>query len=156
ALFNSLQPYISDASAADLFAGSGALGFEALSRGANSVVFVESDHNTAKLIRENARVLEVETQIKIIENRVEKVWDKISFYGPFDLIFADPPYALDPEIFLAGAPWGELLKPEGRLLFEWGETKKRSLSDDFEMLVKVREKNYGDSVLTTFCLKNPS
>ncbi|MFL6766272.1 MAG: 16S rRNA (guanine(966)-N(2))-methyltransferase RsmD [Sphingomicrobium sp.] len=76
-----------DLRVADLFAGSGALGFEALSRGAASATFVESDPNAAAIIRRNADKLGARVQ----------VWGgsalALPHSEPFDLIFADPPYA---------------------------------------------------------------
>lgn len=75
-----------DLRVADLFAGSGALGLEALSRGAASATFVESDRNAAQFIRRNAQKLGASVQIL---TRSALVLPKSN---PFDLIFADPPY----------------------------------------------------------------
>lgn len=72
---------------ADLFAGSGALGFEALSRGAASATFVENDAKAAAVIRRNAEKLGVSVQI------LGGSALALPRSGPFDLIFADPPYA---------------------------------------------------------------
>jgi 16S rRNA (guanine966-N2)-methyltransferase len=72
---------------ADLFAGSGALGFEALSRGAASVTFVESDPKAAAALRRNADKLGATVQV------IGGSALSLPRAGPFDLIFADPPYA---------------------------------------------------------------
>ncbi|HJU77921.1 MAG TPA: 16S rRNA (guanine(966)-N(2))-methyltransferase RsmD [Sphingomicrobium sp.] len=74
---------------ADLFAGSGALGFEALSRGADSATFVESDQRAAAAIRKNSEGLVAADRINLV------VGSALSLprSEPFDLIFADPPYA---------------------------------------------------------------
>ena len=72
---------------ADLFAGSGALGFEALSRGATTAVFVESDSNVASIIHRNAERLGADVQI------LRSSALALPRSAPFDLIFADPPYA---------------------------------------------------------------
>lgn len=80
---------------ADLFAGSGNLGFEAVSRGVAQVTFVESDRTALKTIEENARLLDVASVIRIVPGDVMRY-----LAGPprkFDLIFADPPYDL-PEL----------------------------------------------------------
>lgn len=76
-------------SVADLFAGSGALGFEALSRGATSVTFVESDPAAVRAIRENAEKLQAQDHVRLIGGSALT----LAKAGPFDLIFADPPYA---------------------------------------------------------------
>jgi 16S rRNA (guanine966-N2)-methyltransferase len=77
-----------DLRVADLFAGSGALGLEALSRGARSATFVESDRQAAGAIRRNAAKLGASERIRIIEGSALM----LPRSEPFDLIFADPPY----------------------------------------------------------------
>jgi 16S rRNA (guanine966-N2)-methyltransferase len=74
---------------ADLFAGSGALGFEALSRGAASAIFVENDAKAAAVIRRNAEKLGA--SVKVVGTSALA----LPRSEPFDLIFADPPYAPD-------------------------------------------------------------
>ena len=79
-----------DLRVADLFAGSGALGFEALSRGAASATFVESDAGAAAAIRRNAERLGASERARIIAGSALT----LPRSEPFDLIFADPPYAI--------------------------------------------------------------
>jgi 16S rRNA (guanine(966)-N(2))-methyltransferase RsmD len=75
----------------DLFAGSGALGLEALSRGAAAVTFVESDSGTLTVCRKNAQSLDVEGQCRFVRAPTERFIER--YRGPgFDLLFADPPY----------------------------------------------------------------
>jgi 16S rRNA (guanine966-N2)-methyltransferase len=74
---------------ADLFAGSGALGFEALSRGAALVTFVENEPGAAAAIRRNAEKLGASDRVHILAGSALA----LPRAGPFDLIFADPPYA---------------------------------------------------------------
>ncbi len=154
ALFNSLQLSIPDARILDLFAGSGALGFEALSRGAKEVVFVESSRSVAKLVEKNAQTLGVLDQIKIINEDVSTSIGRLNSVSPFDLILADPPYGQNWEsILISTLPWENLLVPKGHFCVEWGLTKvgPSSLSPEkTQFLEKVREKKYGDSVLTTY------
>jgi 16S rRNA (guanine966-N2)-methyltransferase len=76
---------------ADLFAGSGALGFEALSRGAGSATFVETDAKAAAAIRRNAEKLGAADRIRILGSSALA----LPRFDPYDLIFADPPYASD-------------------------------------------------------------
>ena len=80
-----------DLRVADLFAGSGALGFEALSRGAAHATFVESDPVAEATIRRNADTLGAPGRIQILGGSALV----LGRYGPFDLVFADPPYASD-------------------------------------------------------------
>lgn len=158
ALFNSIQLRISDARVLDLFAGSGALGFEALSRGASQVVFVEQAKPVVKLIEKNAQDLKVLAQVKILADSISKegggFWKRIVELGPFDIILADPPYDGGWEkVLLEQAPWNELLAENGIFCLEWGSLKSeiQELPDSIPpLLVKIREKHYGDSVLSTY------
>ena len=78
-----------DLRVADLCAGSGALGFEALSRGAAHVTFVDSDPAAAATIRRNAATLGADCRIEMVTGSAFA----LGRYGPFDLVLADPPYA---------------------------------------------------------------
>ena len=88
ALFNSLSDKIKDKIILDVFAGTGALGLEALSRGASHVTFIEADKKAAEILKQNAIVLGVFAQVRIYNTKAEK----IDFDSPFDIVIADPPY----------------------------------------------------------------
>ena len=101
----------------DLFAGSGSLGIEALSRGAGHVTFVESDHEAARSIEQNIQTLGCEELTTVEETDAMHFMSHV--HPAFDLIFADPPYAFDrtpdiPEIIFERS----ILKQEGYLLIE--------------------------------------
>src|SRR5581483_8211485 len=91
ALFSILGDRVKDAHLLDLFAGSGAVGFEALSRGAAHVTFVERHAATAARIRASARNLGVAERTSVIALTVATAVRRLS--GPFHLVYADPPYA---------------------------------------------------------------
>lgn len=91
-LFNWLQPVLAGSRCLDCFAGSGALGLEAASRGAGSVVLVELDRVASAALQQNIDLLQA-TQCELINNRIENVLPTAQ--GPFDLVFLDPPYQLD-------------------------------------------------------------
>lgn len=152
ALFNSLQLSIPDARILDLFAGSGTLGLEALSRGASHVTFVESARICLKLLSENLEDFKATEQAEVIGRDVELYLAHPSG-GPFDVVLADPPYAGGWEMkLLERLPWDTLLTEGGIFCLEWGKHKSKidSLPDEMPFLVKIREKNYGDSLLTTY------
>ena len=88
ALFNSLNEKIEDKIILDVFAGTGALGLEALSRGATHVTFIEADKKAAEILKQNAILLGVFEKVRIYNTKVEK----IDFDSPFDVVIADPPY----------------------------------------------------------------
>jgi 16S rRNA (guanine966-N2)-methyltransferase len=153
ALLNSLQRELPGARVLDLFAGSGALGFEALSRGAQEVVFVEMARSALKIIEKNSETLDVKGKVRLIGAPIPAALTQLEPFLPFDLVFADPPYEAGWEIkLLMHLPWERLLVSGGYFCLEWGIQKSvvTDLPDRVPFLVKVREKNYGDSMLTTY------
>lgn len=93
AVFNIVQHSIEEAVFLDLFAGSGAMGFEALSRGAKKAIFIESGREAIKCIRQNAKKLQVESQCEIYEVSVFTALKKLAERNMvFDIVYADPPY----------------------------------------------------------------
>lgn len=133
-----------DATALDLFAGSGALGIEALSRGAAHVTFVESDEEAAQYIERNLQMLGCADQTALIET------DALSFIhrctDSFDLIFADPPYLFDETPHIPELIFGkEILKPGGYLLIEHTTDLKY---ESTELFHAGPEKRFGRTVVT--------
>lgn len=121
AVFDILQPQIQGAVFLDLFSGSGAMGIEALSRGAKEAVFVDSHREAIHTLRENLALLKIEAKAHVIQNDVFKALKKLQEMNLFcDIIYADPPYdrsKLYQEI-LTFFDRGALLKPEGVLFVE--------------------------------------
>lgn len=159
ALFNSIQMRIPDARVLDLFSGSGSLGFEALSRGASHVSFVELSKNVAKLIQQNAATLEVEDRIDLTVESAERYLARPPAQLPiqlYDLVLIDPPYADGWEmLLLKQVDWTKWINPDGALILEWGTVKSQfeKLPEVCGALTKVREKEYGDSRLTTYVMR---
>ena len=93
-LFNILGPRVAGSRFLDLFAGTGALGIEAISRGAISAVFVENHPAAVRLIRENLASLEINAEARIIASAVAPALAKLQSEraAAFDFIFLDPPY----------------------------------------------------------------
>ena len=90
AIFTRLQFFVEDANVLDLFAGSGALGIEALSRGAKFVTFCDKNYQSIKLIKDNLNFIK-ENNFKVIQSDYKTILN--SFKSPFDLIILDPPFA---------------------------------------------------------------
>lgn len=119
ALFNILGQDLNGFDVLDLYAGSGALGFEALSRGARRAVFVEANPKTAAALRRSAAELNFEHEARVIVGRVESVLDRARLGGPYHVIFADPPYDASAEAGLVeGIDSGRLLGIHGTLVVE--------------------------------------
>lgn len=91
-LFDTLGDRIIDARVLDVFAGVGTVGFEALSRGAREVIFIEKEPKMAKIILENARLLGYTDRVRVLVKDAFKVESYLE--GTFDIIFLGPPYPL--------------------------------------------------------------
>src|SRR5213592_865321 len=100
AWFSILQQSIPDARVLDLFAGSGALGFEALSRGAVSVDFVEAHRVSLTALKANVEALGVEDRVTIHRSDAQRFAERLQ-PAQYDIAFADPPYASDEARHLA-------------------------------------------------------
>jgi len=144
AIFSSLGDAVVGARVLDLFAGSGALGIEALSRGASSVVFVEEDRQSAEIINGNLAKTKLKGRV-----RQQDVFDfvrRASGAEMFDIIFADPPYekTKDGERFteklLANEALAQLLGPDGILVLEKQPDENLPEMQQWRLL---RRKTYG-------------
>ena len=150
AVFSSLGDLVPDARVLDLFSGSGAMGIEALSRGARSAVFVESDARCVRGIRENLRRAEVEGSVQTMD--VFRFLDLYAGEEAFDLIIADPPYtkkADAPDLAAALAASEKLdaaLRPGGIFVLE--KQSGGRLPDG--PLALLRSKCYGGSEILYF------
>lgn len=105
-LFNWLQPKLHGARVLDLFAGSGALGLEALSRGAREAWLVERDARLANQLRATVTRLHANGRAHVVQADA-LAWLRAPLHGRFDLVFADPPFAagLWPDALAALPPW---------------------------------------------------
>ncbi|MBM1310198.1 16S rRNA (guanine(966)-N(2))-methyltransferase RsmD [Sulfitobacter mediterraneus] len=126
----------------DLFAGTGALGLEALSRGATEVCFVENGRVGQKLLRENIEKLRVEAETALMRNDATRLgsWPNAAF----DLVFLDPPYGKGMgQTALAAARTGGWLAPDAMII--WEENAPMNAPEGFERLDK---RKYGDTHVT--------
>lgn len=144
-LFNILAPYIGGGEAAlDLFAGSGALGLECLSRGAGSAVFVEKSKSAAQIVKKNVSALGYEGKSRVVLSDFEKYLAQCR--EQFDFIFIDPPYASG---FYNSAlkliRERRLLKAGGLVILEYGS---EAGMPDISGYSVIKVKNYGTSTIT--------
>ena len=100
-VFAILTPRLQGARVLDLYAGTGALGLEALSRGAESCLFVESDEAAIRALRRNIDHTRLGERAKVVRGRLPQTLGRLVAEAPWDLVFCDPPYA--------AAPWTDLL-----------------------------------------------
>lgn len=150
ALFNILGN-INDRKALELFAGTGAFGIEAISRGANSVTFVDNNFRCCKTIRANLESLGVnESKYNIIKtNALSAVPMLAKADEKFDIIFLDPPYYKElAKKCLININDYDIVSPIGLVIVE--HFKKDALDVELERFVFVDERRYGDTLITIY------
>jgi 16S rRNA (guanine966-N2)-methyltransferase len=152
-LFNVLAPRIEGARFLDLCAGTGAVGIEALSRGAKRVTFVDQSRRMCGLIEANTSALGIdEKEFEIVNANASDYLRRHAKkeHRAFDLIYFDPPYAEDYEAVLSfiAEHRPQLLSDEGIAVVE--HHKKSDLPDEFGSLQRYRTLKQGDSVLSFY------
>jgi 16S rRNA (guanine966-N2)-methyltransferase len=139
-VFNIVAPWVEDAQVLDLFAGSGAMGLEALSRGASRAVFVEADPNACRTIERNLDKLGLRGEV-----RCGDILATVANEGRrYDLVFVDPPYAERDHASLARYLPG-LLADDGLVVFETAAKVEPDLP-----LTKRTSRRYGAARITLF------
>jgi 16S rRNA (guanine966-N2)-methyltransferase len=149
-VFNIISPQIEGARFADLCAGSGAVGIEALSRGAGSVTFVEQSPRAAAVIRENLAHCRITTGFKLINRPVMTALAYLAAEKQtFDIIYLDPPYdsPLYDQVLASIASHG-LLAADGIVLVE--HRRSLLLLPNYDQLRPYREINQGETRLTFY------
>ena len=145
AAYNLIGP-VEDATVLDLFAGSGGMGLEALSRGARRCVFVESDRAACAVIRANLEKLRLTGALVLCRDAFQVLREERAAARPFDLVLVDPPYGAWPE--LQGKLASSLppaLAPDGLLVVETGGRIEPELPLDV-----VTSRRYGSARITLF------
>lgn len=154
-IFNVLAPRIESARFLDLYAGSGAVGIEALSRGAAHVTFVEKARPAITTLRANLARLDITTGITI-HTGAAAAFLRQPVPAPFDIVFLDPPYDEAEEysavLNLFGSPKSALLAPEALVIAE--HRRKDSLADTYRSLTRTRMKQQGDAALSFYEVEN--
>jgi len=149
-LFNLLGQFFEGGEVLDLYAGTGALAFEALSRGVTRAVLVDPGAEAARLIAENARSLGLEGSIELLRMPVARALPRLAAEGRrFSLVFADPPYAeAAAEAVVRAVGEGELLATGGSLVVEHG--RREVAPDTLAGLERVDSRRFGDTVVSLY------
>lgn len=162
ALFSSLGDRVVGAAVLDLYAGSGAVGIEALSRGARSAVFVEADEGACAMIRANLeRVRLAASTAEVRRGRVGDFLKRLPGDEPFDLVFADPPYARDEKsalelvALLADPVLPRSLRAGGLFILESMAGKDLPLNDGSPWHLS-RDRRYGGTRLNYLTRAEPA
>jgi 16S rRNA (guanine966-N2)-methyltransferase len=152
-LFNVLGPSVEDSLFVDLFAGTGAVGIEAISRGARETIFVESNAKAARLIRENLNTLEIRQGIELIEAPALRGLEKMASRRLLaDFIFLDPPYEKTADYLevLGSLDASHLIAPRGIVIVE--HYFKTELPEFLTRLECTRQLEQGDAILSFYTL----
>lgn len=147
ALFNILGNLVPDSLFLDLYAGTGSIGIEALSRGAGSAVLVEKDIKNIRVIRDNLTITGLGHRARVINLDVTRAMPLLGGEKQsFSIVFMDPPYSKDMETAtLEGIlKWG-LLKAGGVVVVEG--SSKANMPGIVNNLVLIRQEKYGDTTL---------
>lgn len=150
-LFSVLGESIRSATFLDMYAGSGAVGIEALSRGAREVVFVEHHRPAVDLIRENLRSLSIDSGFRIIPSRVQTGLERLAGQGEkFDFVFLDPPYAEIREYHHTLRELGRLKILRHTSLVIAEHSRHCQLEERYGVLSRARLLRHGDSQLAFY------
>jgi 16S rRNA (guanine(966)-N(2))-methyltransferase RsmD len=150
AIFNILRDQVKDARFLDLYAGTGAVGIEAIRHGASNAVFVEASRRTAKGIGEISTKLRVSEKTRVITKKAISFIEYAELDNmTFNIIFLDPPYHTD-EIMhaLSAIDKSTILEHKGIVIAE--HFTKKKLPDRFDRLHKIKDYKYGDTVLSFY------
>jgi 16S rRNA (guanine(966)-N(2))-methyltransferase RsmD len=148
ALFNILGEKVEGAHFLDLFAGIGGIGIEALSRGAERVVFVDDSRDSLHVMKQNIEQTGFSERAQVIASKAETFLKKTS--EQFDIVFLDPPYSLALEPLLKVLAESGILKSDSVVVAE--HFKKQPAPVQAGKLALYREAQYGDTVLAFYKL----
>jgi 16S rRNA (guanine(966)-N(2))-methyltransferase RsmD len=149
ALFNILGGKIEGAAFLDLFAGAGGIGIEALSRGAERVVFVDASRDSLSIVKGNIELTGFGDRAQTVPAKAESFLKKAS--GHYDIVFLDPPYAEEMRPLLELVSAAGILNPDSIVIAE--HFKKQPSPEKAGGLSLVREAKYGDTVLAFYTFK---
>lgn len=152
-IFNILKGELEGKRVLDLFAGTGNLGIEAISRGAVSITFVDLSAQSIKIIRRNLEDLECLSNTEILKLDYRKALQKLAREGRrFEIVFADPPYLLGyAQGVIDCLKETEILSDDALVVIE--HHKKEKLDLDSSDLVELRRKKFGDTMVSILSKK---
>ena len=147
-LFNILAPRSAGARVLDAYAGTGALGIEALSRGAAAVTFIENDRRAQALIETNLALCRIDTGYNLVRGAIDRAIVTLQAPGfePFDIVLLDPPYLMPGHAALMKID--TIVAPGGVVVLE--HARRAVAPEQAGRLVRARQVASGDSMLTFY------
>lgn len=148
AIFSIIGPVVTGAEVLDLFAGTGAMGLEALSRGASRATFVDQSRHAVQLIRSNVKVCHVSDRVRVFHGAVNQIIRRLAAQNEaFDLIFIDPPYGSN-SIQQSLLILGEVVRTGTMVVAEHGS--KNPLPVQMQEWSLTEERQYGDTTVSFY------
>ncbi|MEH7093203.1 16S rRNA (guanine(966)-N(2))-methyltransferase RsmD [Neobacillus vireti] len=150
ALFNMIGPYFEGGTGLDLFAGSGGLGIEGLSRGLEKVIFIDRESKAIHVIQENIKACKFEDRSEVYRNDADRALKALIKRGiSFDYIFLDPPYKKQQLVSLMEKmDQQDLVKPEGVIVCEHGfDVELPQIVGQFN---QIKHEKYGIIAVTIY------
>jgi len=150
AVFNIIGPYFDGGQSLDLFAGSGGLSIEAVSRGIDRAVLIDRQYQAIKTIQDNITVTKAVDRFDVIKGDAQRVLDRLATQNErFDLLFLDPPYAKQQIVKdIQRCDELQLLNPGCRVICE--TDTNADLPDDLPGFKLIRLQDYGITVITIY------
>lgn len=150
AIFNMIGPYFEGGQALDLFAGSGGLGIEALSRGMDHCIFIDKDNKAIQTIYTNLKSCQLQTNAEVFRTDAERALRAVvKRQLTFDLIFLDPPYQKQKlSTFIAFINEHHLLNQDGFIVCE--HSHEVILPEQIGSLSVMKSEQYGHTVITIY------
>lgn len=148
-VFASIQDYLSDSVVLDLFAGSGNLGIEAISNGANKAYFVDNNKECIRVIKDNVSTFKISENSVILQKDYKEALKYFGSIGiKFDIIFIDPPYKYNiKNELLKMIMDNNILSDEGIIVFEYQYDEELKDINYFRLL---KNKRYGDKYVSIY------
>lgn len=149
-IFNMIGPYFDGGIMLDLYAGSGAIGLESLSRGMEKAIFVDRDKKAIETIYRNIELAKAEKEAEVFRTEAKRALKAIlKDNRKFDLIFLDPPYAKEQlHKDLAFIETNELVQENGFIVVE--HSVKVAIDENIISFEKIRDEKYGDTKIIIY------
>ncbi|MGG4553757.1 16S rRNA (guanine(966)-N(2))-methyltransferase RsmD [Paenibacillus sp. FSL W8-0186] len=150
ALFSMIGPYFEGGTVLDLFAGTGGLGIEALSRGMDRAIFVDLDYKSVETVKANLKAAGFAEQAEVYKNDAERALKTLAKRGAsFDLVFLDPPYRLKHgDKLMERMDELNLLEDQAILVLEYESSFE--YQDHFGHFRTIRKTDYGETGITIY------
>lgn len=151
-----IGPYFEGGAALDLYAGTGGLGIEALSRGMDKAVFIDKEFKSIETVRQNLKATGLEAKAEVYKNDAERALKALAKRGAaFDLVFLDPPYRLKHgDALMAKMDEMQLLVPQAKVVLEYESSY--AYPERFGPFLQIRKAEYGETAVSIYAYDSES